>query len=41
VTPVDPAVGAKEMSKLHLSAPVEDKDALKPETKDTGKPASN
>jgi len=37
VTPEDASVGAKEMSKLHLSAPVEDKDAppeapAKPET---------
>jgi len=36
VTPEDPSVGAKEMSKLHLSAPVEDKgtapaDSAKPE----------
>jgi hypothetical protein len=41
VTPVDPSVGAKEMSKLHLSKPPDDKDAPKPETKDTDKPASN
>jgi hypothetical protein len=41
VTPVDPSVGAKEISKLHLSKPVEDKDAPKPETKDTDKPAVN
>jgi len=41
VTAEDPAVGAKEMSKLHLSKPVDDKDAAKPETKDTDKPASN
>ena len=41
VTPEDPSVGAKEMSKLHLSKPVDDKDAPKPETKDTDKPASN
>jgi hypothetical protein len=39
VTPVDPAVGAKEMSKLHLSKPPEaedqakDKDKEKPESK--------
>jgi len=38
VTPVDPSVGAKEMSKLHLSKPPNDKDAAKPETKDTEKP---
>ena len=29
VTPVDPSVGAKEISKLHLSKPVDDKDAKK------------
>jgi hypothetical protein len=32
VTPVDPSVGAKEISKLHLSKPVEDNDAAKPVT---------
>ncbi len=31
VTPEDPGVGAKEMSKLHLSKPPDDKDAAKPE----------
>jgi hypothetical protein len=41
VTPVDPSVGAKEISKLHLSKPVEDKDGPKPEAKDTNKPAGN
>jgi hypothetical protein len=41
VTPVDPSVGAKEMSKLHLSKPVDDKDAPKPGTKDADKPAAN
>ena len=41
VTPVDPAVGAKEMSKLHLSAPPDDKDQPKPETNDTAKPPAN
>jgi Protein of unknown function (DUF2846) len=41
VTPVDPEAGAKEVSKLHLSKPVDDKDATKPETKDTDKPAAN
>jgi len=41
VTPVDPSVGAKEMSKLHLSKPVDDKDTPKPETKDSDKPATN
>jgi hypothetical protein len=35
VTPEDPKVGAKEMSKLHLSTPVDDKEEAKPETKDT------
>ena len=34
VTPVDPAVGAKEMSKLHLSKPPDDTDAAKAEKKD-------
>jgi hypothetical protein len=33
VTPEDPSVGAKEMSKLHLSKPPEDKDKEKPEQK--------
>ena len=41
VTPVEPSVGAKEMSKLHLSKPVEDKDAPKPETKDADRPAAD
>jgi hypothetical protein len=41
VTPVEPSVGAKEMSKLHLSKPADDKDESKPETKDSDKPASN
>jgi len=40
-TPVDPSTGAKEMSKLHLSKPVDDKDAPKPETKDSDKPAAH
>jgi hypothetical protein len=31
VTPEDPSVGAKEMSKLHLSAPPDDKEAAKPQ----------
>jgi hypothetical protein len=39
VTPVDPSVGAKEMSKLHLSKPADDTDTSKDETKDSGKPA--
>ena len=41
VTPEDPGVGAKEMRKLHLSAPVDDKEEAKPGTKDTGKPPAN
>jgi len=41
VTPMDPSVGAKEMRKLHLSKPVDDKDAPKPEAKDTAKPPAN
>ena len=41
VTPVDPGVGAKEISKLHLSKPVDDKDAPKTEAKETDKPAAN
>jgi hypothetical protein len=40
VTPEDSAVGAKEMSKLHLSKPPDDKDAAKPETTDAEKPAA-
>jgi Protein of unknown function (DUF2846). len=40
VTPVDPAVGAKEMSKLHLSKPPDDKNEAKPENQDTEKPAA-
>jgi hypothetical protein len=35
VTREDPSIGAKEMSKLHLSKPPEDKDAAKPVTQDT------
>lgn len=38
VTPVDPAVGAKEMSKLHLSKPPEDTNTSNP-PKDPGTPA--
>ncbi len=38
VAPVDPSVGAKEMSKLHLSRPPDDTDAAKPEAKDSGQP---
>jgi hypothetical protein len=40
VTPVDPSAGAKEMSKLHLSKPPDDKEAAKPEAKDTENPAA-
>ena len=36
VTPEDSSVGAKEMSKLHLSKPPDDTDAAKAETKDSG-----
>ena len=38
VEPEDPGKGAKEISKLHLSAPVDDKEEAKPGTKDTEKP---
>jgi len=41
VEPVDPGKGAKEISKLHLSKPVDDKEEAKPETKDTDKPTAN
>jgi len=41
VTPEDPEKGANEMSKLHLSKPVDDKEEAKPETKDTDKPPAN
>jgi hypothetical protein len=41
VTPVDPEKGAKEIRKLHLSKPVEDKEEAKPGTKDTDKPPAN
>lgn len=41
VTPVDPAVGAKDISKLHLSKPPDDKDQPKTETNDTAKPPAN
>ena len=40
VTPEDPSTGAKEMSKLHLSKPPDDKDPANPETKDNEKPAA-
>jgi Protein of unknown function (DUF2846) len=41
VEPVDPEKGAKEISKLHPSKPVDDKEEAKPETKDTDKPPRN
>ena len=41
VEPVDPEKGAKEVRKLHLSKPVDDKEETKPETKDTDKPPAN
>ena len=37
VTPVDAAVGAKEITKLHVSKPPEDKDAAKEAGKEPGK----
>jgi len=41
ITPEDPAKGAKEIRKLHLSKPVDDKEEAKPETKDTNKLPAN
>ena len=41
VEPVDPEKGAKEIRKLHLSKPVDDKEEAKPGTKDTDKPPAN
>ena len=41
VTPEDPEKGAKEIRKLHLSKPVDDKEEAKPETKDPDKPPAN
>jgi Protein of unknown function (DUF2846) len=38
VTPVDPDKGAKDIRKLHLSKPVDDKEQPRPDTKDTDKP---
>jgi hypothetical protein len=38
---VDPENGAKEIRKLHLSKPPDDKEEAKPETKDTEKPPAN
>lgn len=37
VTPVDPKVGAKEMRKLHLSKPTDDKEQANPVAKDPDK----
>ena len=37
VTPVDPEVGAREIRKLHVSKPPDDKDEAKPEAKDPDK----
>jgi hypothetical protein len=39
VTPVDPKTGAKEMSSLHPSKPVDEKEDAESGTKDAGKPA--
>jgi Protein of unknown function (DUF2846) len=36
VTPVDTAIGAKEMRKLHLSKPAENQEKTAPESKDAG-----
>jgi Protein of unknown function (DUF2846) len=41
VEPVDAEKGAKEIRKLHLSKPVEDKEETKPEAKDTDKPPAH
>ena len=41
VEPVDSEKGAKDIRKLHLSKPVDDKEEAKPETKDTDKPPTN
>jgi hypothetical protein len=41
VTPVDPGKGAKDIHKLHLSKPVDDKEQPKPETKDSDKTPAN
>jgi len=38
---VDAEKGAKDIRKLHLSKPVDDKDEAKPETKDADKPPAN
>ena len=41
VTPEDPETGAKDLRKLHLSKPPDDKEEAKPETRDTAKPPAN
>jgi len=41
VEPVDPDKGAKEIRKLHLSKPPDDKEEAKPATKDADKPPTN
>ena len=41
VTPVDPDKGAKEIRKLHLSKPVDDKEEAKPEAANAEKPPAN
>jgi hypothetical protein len=41
VTAEDPGKGAKEIRKLHLSKPVDDKQEAQPETKDTEKAPAN
>jgi len=41
VTAEDPGKGAKEIRKLHLSKPVDDKEETKPGANDTDKPAAN
>ena len=41
VTPEDPDKGAKEILKLHLSKPVDDKEEAKPGTNETDKPPAN
>lgn len=40
VTPEDPEVGAKDIRKLHLSKPVDDKEEAKPEADNPTKPPS-
>jgi hypothetical protein len=39
VTPVDPGVGAKEIRKLHLTRPPDDKEQDKPEANAADSPA--